>query len=67
MTAAFEKEGLSITEACAIAGVGKTKLYEANSAGQLEARKYGKRTLILRNDLRRFLTSLPSVRAEATR
>ena len=59
MTDAFQKEGLSITEACAVAGIGKTKLYEAIGAGQLEARKYGKRTLILRDDLRRFLTRHP--------
>ena len=63
----IEKQGLSVSEACAVAGIGKTKLYEAISAGQLEARKYGKRTLILRDDLRRFLTSLPAVRAEAAR
>jgi len=36
-------------------------------AGELEARKYGKRTLILRDDLLRFLTSLPTVGTEATR
>ena len=58
---AFEKEGLSVTEACAVSGIGKTKLYEAISAGQLKARKCGKRTIILRDDLRRFLSSLPTV------
>ena len=41
--------------------------YEAIGAGELEARKYGKRTLILRDDLRRFLTSPPAVRTEAAR
>ena len=58
----IEKEGLStVTDACAVSGIGHTKLYEAIGAGQLEARKYGKRTLILRDDLLRFLTSLPTV------
>ena len=57
----MKKQGLSVNEACAIAGIGKTKLYEAINTGQLEARKYGKRTLILRDDLLRFLTSLPAV------
>ena len=61
MADAFEKEGLSVTEACSIAGVGKTKLYEAISAGQLMARKCGKRTIILRADLHQFLSSLPTV------
>ena len=65
--AIFEKEGLSVPEASHVSGIGRTKLYEAIGAGQLEARKYGKRTLILRDDLRRFLTSLPAVRAETTR
>ena len=65
--AIIEKQGLSVAEASHVSGIGRTKLYEAIGAGQLEARKYGKRTLILRDDLRRFLTSLPAVRAEATR
>jgi excisionase family DNA binding protein len=53
------REGLSIAEACAVAGVGRTKLYQAISDGSLQARKYGKRTIILRGDLRAFLESLP--------
>ena len=54
-----QKDGLSIAEACAFAGIGRTKLYQAIAEGHLKARKYGKRTLILRDDLRQFLTSLP--------
>jgi len=54
------REGLSISEACAMAGIGRTKVYEAIATGSLKARKCGKRTLILRDDLRRFLASLPS-------
>jgi excisionase family DNA binding protein len=57
---AIPREGLSIAEACAVAGVGRTKLYAAISDGHLRARKFGKRTLILRDDLREFLASLPS-------
>ncbi|MHC2584185.1 helix-turn-helix domain-containing protein [Bradyrhizobium diazoefficiens] len=57
---AFQREGLSISEACAMAGIGRTKVYEAIATGSLKARKCGKRTLILRDDLRRFLASLPS-------
>jgi excisionase family DNA binding protein len=62
-----EKQGLSVPEASHVSGIGRTKLYEAIGAGELEARKYGKRTLILRDDLLRFLTSLPTVGTEATR
>ena len=54
------KEGLSISEACAFAGIGRTKIYQAITDGSLKARKCGKRTLILRDELRHFLASLPS-------
>ena len=56
----LRKEGLSISEACAFAGIGRTKLYQAITDGSLKARKCGKRTLILRDELRHFLASLPS-------
>lgn len=55
----LQREGLSISEACAIAGIGRTKIYQAISEGNLKARKCGKRTLVLRDDLRNFLASLP--------
>jgi excisionase family DNA binding protein len=54
-----EREGLSISEACAFAGIGRTKIYQAIADGHLKARKCGKRTLVLRGDLRDFLASLP--------
>lgn len=44
-------------EACCI---GRTRLYELLKSGELPARKLGKRTLVLRADLDRFLTSLAS-------
>jgi excisionase family DNA binding protein len=56
-----QREGLSIVEACQVAGIGRTKLYEAISDGSLPARKYGKRTIILRADLQSFLNALPVV------
>jgi excisionase family DNA binding protein len=59
------REGLSISEACNVAGIGRTKIYEAISDGHLKARKLGKRTLVLRADLQAFLASLPMVRADA--
>jgi excisionase family DNA binding protein len=52
-------EGLSVEDACRVAGLGRTKVYEAISDGRLKARKFGKRTLILRTDLQLFLKSLP--------
>jgi excisionase family DNA binding protein len=53
------REGLTVSEACAMAALGRTKIYEAISEGRLKARKCGKRTLILKNELRQFLESLP--------
>jgi excisionase family DNA binding protein len=56
----FSPEALSIDQACAIAGIGRTKIYQAINDGHLKARKYGKRTLILRSELHEFLANLPS-------
>jgi len=56
----IERQGLSPKEACQIAGIGNTKLCEAIAAGQLPSRKFGKRRIILRSDLMRFLESLPT-------
>jgi excisionase family DNA binding protein len=56
----LQRESLSIVEASAVCGLGRTKIYQAINEGRLRARKYGKRTLILRDDLRRFLAALPS-------
>jgi excisionase family DNA binding protein len=53
----------SIPEACALTGVGRTTIYKAIRAGRLRARKLGTRTLILDEDLRRCLETLPAVTA----
>jgi excisionase family DNA binding protein len=63
MDALIERQGLSVPEASHVAGIGRTKLYEAIGAGQLPVRKFGKRTIILREDLTRFLTALPVTNA----
>jgi excisionase family DNA binding protein len=49
----------SIVEACEASGVGRTSIYEAINSGKLIARKNGRRTVILCDDLRRWLQSLP--------
>ena len=41
------------------AGLGRSKLFEEINAGRLKARKAGRRTLILRDDLAAWLASLP--------
>jgi hypothetical protein len=57
----LQTEGLTLAEASIVSGIGRTKLYEAIADGQLTARKYGSRTIVLRGELLRFLTSLPEV------
>ncbi len=57
----LQTEGLTLAEASIVSGIGRTKLYEAIADGQLIARKYGSRTIVLRGELLRFLTSLPEV------
>ena len=53
---------LSIREAVAVANVGRSSIYEAIAAGRLPARKLGKRTLILHDDLAAWLDSLPHLK-----
>ena len=55
----IEREGLSISEACAAAGIGRTKLYEAIADARLKTRRLGRRRLVLRRDLLEFLEGLP--------
>jgi excisionase family DNA binding protein len=55
----LDRQALSIAEVSGVSGLGRTKIYEAIATGSLKARKCGKRTLILPDDLREFLTNLP--------
>jgi excisionase family DNA binding protein len=57
----LQAEGLTLNEASIVAGIGRTKLYEAIANGELKARKFGSRTIVLRDDLLGFLKSLPEV------
>ena len=55
----------TIAEACAVARIGRTALYEAIRSGDLRARKHGRRTVVVRDDLKKFIESLPAVTNKA--
>ena len=50
---------MSVAEAAAEAGIGRDGIYAAIRDGRLEARKWGRRTLITYEALQRFLNGLP--------
>jgi excisionase family DNA binding protein len=52
----------SIKDACEVLGTGRTSIYEEISTGRLRAVKRGRRTLILADDLRKYVADLPTVR-----
>ena len=55
----------SVSEACSITQTGRTSLYEAIRSGALRAVKRGRRTIILADDLRRWVETLPPVAAKS--
>jgi excisionase family DNA binding protein len=54
-----DRLALSVIEASALAGVGRSQIYVAISSGALAARKRGRSPLILPADLRAWMNALP--------
>jgi hypothetical protein len=54
----YEKLAHSIDDVVALSSVGRTLVFAEIKAGRLIARKCGRRTIILRSDLHRWLKSL---------
>jgi hypothetical protein len=50
---------VSVEAATVISGLGRTSLFKALKLGALPARKSGRRTVILVEDLKRFMEALP--------
>jgi excisionase family DNA binding protein len=53
----------SATDAARALGIGRTRLYELLSSGQLDARKLGKRTLISADSVNRLAKGTPDRRS----
>jgi hypothetical protein len=53
---------LRIRDVCRVTGLGRTTVYEAIKSGALIARRYGRCTIVLAEDLVVFLRNLPTSR-----
>jgi hypothetical protein len=51
-----------ISDVCAMTQLGRTSVYEAIKSGELVARKWNRRTIVLAADLVTFLNNLPKAR-----
>lgn len=56
---AMTKIAVTIPQALEMSGLGRTTLYEIFKSGAIKPRKQGKRTLILVEDLEKYLNNLP--------
>ena len=54
-----EKLLLNVDEAAAVLGVSRATLYRAVRRGELRLTKLGRRTLLARTELERFVATLP--------
>lgn len=59
----MDQLSISIEAASKLTGIGRTKLYQAINQGTLKAKKFGKRTIILKEDLNTFLSNLDTYSA----
>ena len=56
----IDRLSFSVADASEVTGVGRSQIYEAVASGELPAKKRGISTLILADDLRAWLSSLPA-------
>jgi hypothetical protein len=57
------KLAVSVPEAVEMTGIGRSSLYTLFREGKITRRKQGKRSLILVDELRRYVESLPTAPA----
>jgi len=58
----MQKLSVTIPDAVSMTGIGRSSLYKLFSEGKITARKSGTRTLVLVEDLKRYVESLPPVK-----
>jgi len=56
----MDKIAVTIPDAIALSGIGRSSLYKLFNEGKLTPRKSGKRTLILVAELESYIKSLPA-------
>lgn len=56
---------LTVDDATQYCGIGRTKLYELIREGKFSARKMGKKTLLLTEELDAYIRSLPALKTAA--
>lgn len=61
-SAQFANATFSVNDFCLWAGIGRTAFYAELKSGRLAAKKLGRRTIIIRSEAERWLTSLPPQR-----
>jgi excisionase family DNA binding protein len=61
----IEPIAVSIQEAVRLSGVGRSSIYEAVNRGEIPIRKRGRRSLVMVEDLRRWIETLPSTNSTA--
>jgi excisionase family DNA binding protein len=49
-----------VDEFCEMVGIGRSTFDKAVAAGDLRVRKYGKRTFVTKEEMMRFVESMPS-------
>ena len=54
----------TVNEVCNLLRIGKTKVYYLFGTGELRAVSLGKKTLVARSEIERFLASLPPIQMQ---
>ena len=57
---------ISIVEAARRSGVGRSSIYEAIGRGDLKIRKHGRRSLVLVDDLKAWVSAMPEAKSSKT-